>query len=106
MARKPKTYTVDMKSKKVIMYRGMTRTAEDNEIIGLYLAQGFKATYKDKAETIEDMRKALAKDEKDAETLKAFNEAYSKKDKEGKGYHEALKIYTKWKKEKKEETKK
>ena len=65
-------------------------------LIEFYLKQGYEARFTEKkqGESVEDMRKAL-KDDK--ETLEAFEKAYKEKN----GFHNAMKIYSKWKKENK-----
>ena len=94
MANAQSTYKVDTEKKKVILYKGMKRSAEDMEIIGLYIAQGYKAVSADKKETVsvEEMKATLKKN--DEERYKKFCERYEEKE-----FHKACAIYSEWEEE-------
>ena len=105
MARAQKAYRIDTKNKKVIIYNGMERTEEDKEIIEMYMKIGYIVKKEDKKSvSVAQMRKEL---KKDPETLNAFNEAYTSDEVIDNriGYHRALKIYSDWKKEQKNQQK-
>lgn len=92
MAKKEQsTYKVDTENKKVILYKGMKRSADDMEIIGLYVAQGYKAISAEKKETVsvEDMKAKLKKNDKDK--YDEFCKKYDEKD-----FHGACAVYSEW----------
>ena len=92
MARKAKSFKLDEKNKKIILYTNVDEPAE-KQIIDYYLNKGYAPMFDEKkaSKTVADMRKEL---EADPETLKAFNAAYKK----DKGFFSACKIYSDWKK--------
>lgn len=94
MANAQSTYKVDTEKKKVILYKGMKRSAEDMEIIGLYIAQGYKAVSAEKKETVsvEDMKATLKKN--DEKKYDEFCELYDKKE-----FHKACAVYSEWEEE-------
>jgi len=80
----------------ITIYTNVEQIEAEKTLIEFYLKQGYEARFTEKkqGESVEDMRKAL-KDDK--ETLEAFEKAYKEKN----GFHNAMKIYSKWKKENK-----
>lgn len=94
MANAQSTYKVDTEKKKVILYKGMKRSAEDMEIIGLYVAQGYKAVSAEKKETVsvDEMKETLKKNDK--ERYEKFCELYKEKE-----FHKACAVYSEWEEE-------
>ena len=93
MARKAETFRVDDKKKEIVIYTNVEPIEAEESVKALFLKSGYAPKFEEKkpAMTVEEMRKALSKDEK---ALEAFNNAYAEKN----GFFNACKVYAEWKK--------
>lgn len=96
MARTQKSYRVDTKNRKVILFTNIEQTSEDKLCINNYIECGYKLKTEKKI-SIDDMRKDLGKINEEA--LKEFNRLYDLNEEKGAlGFHRACQFYTRFKK--------
>lgn len=90
------SFKVDIKKKKIVLYKGIEPDASEKSVIEFYLSNGYIPLFeeKPKSKTVAEMRKEL---EAAPEKLEEFNAKYAEKG----GFHNACKVYTKWVKDKK-----
>lgn len=92
MARTQKSYRVDKKNKKVILFTNVEQTAADKFVINQYVESGWTLKAEKKV-SVEDMKKALKKESEFA--LEEFERLYNLNEKDGAlGFHRACQYYT------------
>lgn len=97
---KAKSFKVDTKKKKIVLYKDIEPDTSEKAVIEFYLSNGYMPMFeeKPKSKTVAEMRKEL---EAAPELLEKFNAEYKQKG----GFHSACKVYTNWVKSKKEQEK-
>lgn len=91
MARTQKSYRVDKKNKKVILFTNIEQTAEDKFVINQYVESGWTLKAEKKV-SVEDMKKALKKVNG---ALEEFERLYNLNEEDGAlGFHRACQYYT------------
>lgn len=92
-------FKADIAKKTITIYTNIEQTESEKSVIGLYLAQGFKAKFTERKQgkSVEDMRKELGNLENGEAKVAKFDQLYKEKSKDnnksGVGFHNACKYY-------------
>lgn len=96
MAKTVKSFRVDTKNKKVVLFTNIKQTKADELLIKTYLESGYTLKAEKKT-SVEDMKKELEK--ADTKAFEEFERLYNLNEENGAlGFHRACQYYTRFKK--------